>query len=64
MIGEKLKELRKARNLTQNDISKMLDIRQSTYSGYENNEHEPDIKTLIKIADILKVSLDYLCNRF
>ena len=32
-------------------------------SNYEIGRTEPDIKTLIKIADYFNVSLDYLCDR-
>lgn len=64
MIGERLKELRKEKNLTQKEISKLLDIKQNTYSNYENNKSEPDIQTLIKMADIFKSSIDYICGRY
>lgn len=64
MIGNKLKEIRKNRNLTQAEISQLIGVSQNTYSGYETDKHEPDLNTLIKIADTLKISLDYLTGRF
>lgn len=63
MIGENLKRLRKERKLSQAEISKILGIAQTTYAGYENNKHEPDLKTLLAIADYFMVSLDYLFGR-
>ena len=58
----KLKELRKQKNLTQVEISKILQITQRTYAGYELGQTEPTIDTLKKIADFYNVSLDYLCE--
>lgn len=64
MLGDRLKELRKNKNISQKDICEYLDIQQNTYSGYENNKHIPDLNILIKIADYYKVSLDYLTDRY
>ena len=57
----KLKELRG--KTTQQELEKTLGISQKTLSNYENGKTDPDIKTLIQIADYFNVSLDYLCNR-
>lgn len=59
----KLKELRKRKNLSQNDVAKFLGIKQATYSGYESEKFEPKIETLCKLADFYNVSLDYLIGR-
>lgn len=40
-----------------------LNVSQNTISRYETGEREPDFKTLIRIADYLHVSLDYLLER-
>ena len=58
-----LKEFRKFNNLKQEDIAKMLNIKQATYSGYESGKYEPTIKTLIKLADFYKTSIDSLVGR-
>ena len=60
---ENLKKLRIEANITQSQIADDLGILQSTYSNYENNKYEPDIPTLLKIADYFDISMDYLCNR-
>lgn len=57
----KIKELRG--KTTQIELSKQLDIPMKNLSNYEIGRTEPDIKTLIKIADYFNVSLDYLCDR-
>ena len=64
MLAENLKSLRKEKGLTQDQLSKLIGIAQTTYAGYETGRYEPDIETLIKIADYFKVSVDYLVGRF
>lgn len=58
-----LKELRKNSNLTQEEVAKMLNTNQVTYGRYELETSEPNIETLIKLADYYDVSLDYLVGR-
>lgn len=58
----RLKELRKRKMLTQEQVAKKIGITQYTYSNYENNKTQPNYKTLIKLADFFNVSIDYLIN--
>ena len=62
-IGEKLKELRKAENLTQQQLADELKISRVNYTRYENGSVRPDYETLIKIADFYDISLDDIFNR-
>lgn len=57
----KIKELRG--RLTQKELSNKLNISVKNLSNYEVGRTEPDISTLIKLADYFNVSLDYLCDR-
>ena len=50
---EKLKIIRKEMGLTQKELANSLNVSQQTYSDYENGKTEPDIDTIIKMADIL-----------
>ncbi len=59
----KLKKLRKENHLTQNDVAKVLNVNQRTYSGYELGLSEPNIQSLIKLAELYHVSLDELLGR-
>ncbi|MGN0660485.1 MAG: helix-turn-helix domain-containing protein [Oscillospiraceae bacterium] len=59
----RIKELRKARNITQLKMAMDLNTNQNTISRYENGEREPGIIELIKIADYFDVSVDYLLGR-
>ena len=59
----KLKELRNLQNKTQEEVANSLNMKTQTYQNYELKKREPDIETLIKIANYFDVSLDYLCDR-
>jgi len=62
-IGERIKNLRNKRNLTQEQLGKYLNVGKSTISQYENNINTPDITTLIKIANYFNTSVEYLLGR-
>ena len=62
-INFRLKELRKARKISQLKLALDLKMNQNTVSRYENIEREADYKTLILIADYFGVTLDYLLGR-
>lgn len=59
----KLKELRKKINLSQDKLAKELNIAQTTYHNYENKITEPNIQTLIKLADYFHITIDELVER-
>lgn len=63
MNGQRLRNLRKAKNLTQTDLAAYLNSAKSTISMYENNKNEPDNDTLIKLGDLFNISVDYLLGR-
>lgn len=56
----KLKEIREENGYTQNQIANMLNIRQNTYSQYENEKRQLPIDVLIKLAKFYKISTDYI----
>ena len=60
---ENLQKLRKQQGFTQKEMAEKLNITQSAYSQYETGKTEPDIKTIIKLANILKCSTDELLAR-
>ncbi len=59
----RIKELRKARKISQLKMALDLNTNQNTISRYETGEREPSISDLIKIADYFGVSIDYLVER-
>lgn len=58
-----LKQLRKSRNLSQEDVAKVLNTTVSTISRYETGEREPNLESLCMLADFFDVSLNYLLGR-
>ena len=63
-LAERLTALRLNANIPQFAMASDLDIARSTYASYETGRNEPDIHTLIKIAEYYNVSLDYLVGRY
>lgn len=59
-----LKVLRKEKNISQQQLANILEISQQAINKYENHKVEPDISTLIAMADYFGVTLDYLVGRF
>lgn len=62
-LAKRLKELRKIRNLTQKDVSLKAGLSPRSYQGLELCETQPKLSTLIALADIFNVSLDFLVGR-
>ena len=56
----RLKELRKQAHLTQVELAKRLGIGQSSYADWERGKKKPTQENLVKIAQVLNVSVDYL----
>lgn len=59
-LAENLKFLRKQHGWNQEDVAAALDIKPSTIGNYELSIREPNIKTLIEIAQFFSVSIDDL----
>ncbi len=59
----RLKEIRKSMNLSQKELAKKLNVSATNIYNYEIGRTEPSIEMLIKLANVLNVSLDFLVNR-
>ena len=59
-FGNKIYELRKKKNLTQEDLAILLDISDKAVSKWENGTSKPTIENLKKLSDIFDISLDDL----
>ncbi len=62
-LGYRLRELRKEKNMSQEDLGKILGVTKVSVSGYENGTRVPSMKILNNILDIFLVSADYLLGR-
>lgn len=56
----RLKDLREDKDLLQKDVSKILNITQRTYSGYETETREMSYEILKKFAIFYNTSIDYI----
>ena len=57
---DRLKELRLANGLSQQELASKLKVHPMTISGYERGVRRPDFETLDTLADILDADMDYL----
>lgn len=56
----RIKELRKANNMTQSELAKKLKVAQNTLSTWENGKYEPDNNALGMLSEFFGVTTDYL----
>ena len=63
VFSERLKLLRSARNITQARLAELLAVDPRVYNRWERGTATPQFDTVVKIADILQVSLDELAGR-
>lgn len=59
-IGMRIRDLREDHNLTQAEVAKFLNIKQNTYSQYENEQRQLPLSCLIALAKFYKTSTDYI----
>lgn len=62
-MKNRIRALRAEKNITQLRLSIELEVAQETISAYEKGKHSPSLKSLIKLADLFDVSIDYLIGR-
>lgn len=60
MIVKRLKELREIKHISQQRLAMDLNLSQATISKYEIGLAEPDIPTIVQLAEYFHVSADYL----
>ena len=56
----RLKDLREDSDLTQSALATHLNIKQNTYSQYENGQRQIPLELLIALAEYYETSLDYI----
>lgn len=62
-IGSTLRHLRKAKNVTQEELAEALGVTPQAVSKWENNAGMPDISLLVPLANYFRVSMDTLFGR-
>lgn len=59
-IGDKIKQERREGGLTQSELAEKVGISRNYISDLENNRYVPSVKTLSKIASVLRIDLNFL----
>lgn len=52
-----LSDIRKSKKLSQNDIGKAVNVKQTTISEWENNNNIPSLKKAYEVAEFLEVKV-------
>ncbi|HJD25311.1 MAG TPA: helix-turn-helix domain-containing protein [Candidatus Blautia intestinipullorum] len=63
MLNERIKQLRLAYKLNQVEFGRKLGVTKQCVSNWENNNIQPSVEMLVKIADLFSVTTDYLLGR-
>ena len=58
-----LKEIRKTRKMTQQEVADKLSCDVTTYARYENGDRNPPLDILLSLSELFDVTLDYLVGR-
>lgn len=60
MLGQRINEMRSALGWSQVDLAKRLGVAKQTVSNWENENIQPSIEMLVRLARIFGVTTDYL----
>ena len=60
LFGNRLRELRKNKNISQEELGEFCGVAKNTISNWENNVNKPDIDLIAKLAKYFNVTTDYL----
>ena len=60
MLDQRLRTLRQARKMSQVDLAKRLGVTKQSVSNWENDNIQPSVEMLVKLARTFSVSTDYL----
>lgn len=63
MLNVSIKQLRISRGMSQVELAKKLSVTKQTVSNWENDNIQPSIDMLERLADFFNVSTDYLLGR-
>lgn len=58
-LGAKLRTLRKAKNMTQDELAALIGVKRATISNYEINRRQPSLSDLKRLAEFFGVGLDF-----
>lgn len=59
-LGEKIYQLRKTANLSQEQFGEILGVSRQSVSKWESNQSQPELQTIVEISKLFNISLDEL----
>ncbi|TKC54873.1 helix-turn-helix transcriptional regulator [Pedobacter hiemivivus] len=62
-LGQQITALRKKKKFSQGELGKLMETSGDIIGRYERDEVKPSIEVVIRMADVLEVSLDYLVGK-
>ena len=60
MLGDRIREIRLAKKMSQVELAKSLGVTKQSVSNWENENIQPSVEMLSRLADALSVSADFL----
>ena len=63
MIGQRIRDLRKQKRMSQTELAKSAGVSQTTVTAWETGKAEPSSSAVARLADIFNVTTDYLLGR-
>ena len=63
IVGKRIEFLRAQARMLQQDLSEIIGIAKSTYSGYELGQHEPSAETICRLAELFLVTTDFIIGK-
>ncbi len=63
LFGERLKELRTGKGLTQKQLAAVMNVSGNAVHAWESDKQEPSLSALVRLAEYFDVSADYLLGR-
>ncbi len=63
IVGKRIKELRKSKNLTQQKLADLINVTKVSICCYEKGTRTPNLETFIDIVNVLETTPDYLLGR-
>lgn len=63
MIGQRIRDLRKQKRMSQTELAKSAGVSQTTVNAWETGKAEPSSSAVARLADIFNVTTDYLLGR-
>ncbi len=62
-FSTRIKELRQNKNLRQEQVARLIGVNKSAISTYENDIRQPSFEILVRLANLYRVSTDYLLGQ-